>query len=114
MICLAREIPVVDNALRSQVWKMHHKLELWRKTLGLVGLGRISTGVPTDPWFQSACSRTIPSSQRNSAAAVGMELTTLESLLALANFVSLHAPLSQETRHLIGAAELAQMRRLPI
>ena len=111
MICVAREVPLVDGEVRSQVWKPHHGVELWRKTLGLVGLGHIGSGVARRAQgFEMRVLAYDPFVTAERAAKVGVELTSLKTLLAIADFVSLHAPLTNETEHLIGAAELALMQ----
>jgi D-3-phosphoglycerate dehydrogenase len=81
------------------------------QVLGIVGLGNIGREVARkasalglrilgyDPY--------IPSEK---AAALGVELTGLEVLLRRADYVSLHCPLTEETRHLIGPAQLACMK----
>jgi glyoxylate reductase len=82
------------------------------KTLGLIGAGRVGQAVARrargfamrilyhDP-------RPLPSAEE---AALGLERASLDRLLAESDFVSIHAPLTPATRHLIGAAALARMR----
>ncbi len=86
-------------------------LRLAEQQLGLVGLGRIGRAVAQkanglglqvlafDPY--------LPASE---AAALGVELVSLDDLLRRADYVSVHCPLTAETRHLIGTAQLAQMK----
>ncbi|MCC7360277.1 MAG: C-terminal binding protein [Anaerolineales bacterium] len=86
-------------------------LRLAGQTLGLVGLGRIGQAVARkaaglglkvmafDPYLPA-----------DRAAALGVEGVSLADLLRRADYVSIHCPLTAETRHLIGAAELAQMK----
>lgn len=111
MLSLAREIPANDRALHNQTWKPHHGIELWRKTLGLVGLGHIGSGVARRAHgFEMRVLAYDPFVADAHAADIGVVLTSLATVLTHADVVSLHAPLTQETQHLIGAAELALMR----
>ena len=81
------------------------------QTLGLVGFGRIGRTVARKA---SALGLRIiasdPVASPDDAAGLGVQLVPLPTLLAEADFVSLHAPLTPETRHLIGPAALASMK----
>ncbi|MBM4421673.1 MAG: D-glycerate dehydrogenase, partial [Chloroflexi bacterium] len=83
-------------------------------TLGLVGLGRIGTAVARRA--RGFGMRILYHARHAApgAAEVGAELVPLERLLAESDFVSLHVPLSPETRHLIDARRLALMKRTAI
>jgi len=100
---LRRVIEGADEVRRTGecIWEPLHLLgtSLQGKRLGIVGMGRIGSAVA------------------KRAAAFGMEVTgvrrgePLEDLLATSDVVSLHAPLTRETFHLIDAAALATMKR---
>jgi D-3-phosphoglycerate dehydrogenase len=84
---------------------------LRRQTLGLIGLGRIGRAVARRA--RALGLRVIASDPvltDEDAAALGVLRVSAEAVLAEADFVSLHAPLTPATRHLIGAAELATMK----
>lgn len=110
MISIAREIPSVDKAVRGGGWGAHAGSELWKKTLGLVGFGRIGHGVAKralgfdmqvlayDPYVQAE------------SIEHGVSLVSLDEVLRRADFVSLHASLNDETRHMIGKAQLQVMK----
>lgn len=86
-------------------------LRLADQRLGLVGLGRIGKTVARKAAGLGlkvlACDPYLPADQ---AAGLGVELVSLADLLRRSDYVSIHCPLTAETRHLIGAAELAQMK----
>ncbi len=86
--------------------------EVTAKTLGVVGLGRIGRAVVKRcRGFEMKAiyhSRTRLGAREE--AALGVSYRSLEALLAEADFVSLHVPLTPATRHLIGAAELRRMK----
>lgn len=81
------------------------------KTLGLVGAGRIATAVARRA--RGFGMRLLYTSRRRNTAfekATGAAFASKEDLLRGSDFVSLHVPLTEETRHCIGAAELAMLR----
>ena len=87
-------------------WDLHHKV------LGLVGFGRIGQAVARRA--QGFGMRVVYASRRAAPAEiereVGVQRVPLADLLADADFVSLHVPLTPETRHLISADELRRMK----
>ena len=110
MISVARDIPILDKAVRGGGWGAHAGSELWKKTLGLIGLGRIGQGVARralgfdmqvlayDPYIQAE------------NLDQDISLVSLNEVLRNADFVSLHATLSEETRRMIGSPQLQAMR----
>ena len=81
------------------------------QTLGLIGLGRIGGAVARKAVGLDL--RVIaydPVAPAETAAELGVGLVSMQELLARADFVSLHAPLTPATHHLIGAAEIAAMK----
>ena len=86
-------------------------LRLAEQTLGLVGLGRIGQAVARKAAGLGLKVITFdPYLSADRAAALGVESVSLDELLRRADYVSIHCPLTAETRHLIGAAQLAQMK----
>ena len=87
-------------------------LELYQRRLGLVGLGRIGRRVARVALaLEMVVVAFDPFVTLEQAAALGVELApSLDALLAAADVVSLHAPLTAETRHLINARTLARMK----
>ncbi|HET8956430.1 MAG TPA: D-glycerate dehydrogenase [Solirubrobacterales bacterium] len=117
ILAATRRIVEGDRLVRSGRdwnWGMHFMLgsSLQGKRLGIVGLGSIGKWVAQRA---RAFGMEIAYHQRNPApaeveAALGAERMPLERLLAEADVLSLHCPLTPETHHLIGAAELAAMK----
>lgn len=87
--------------------------DLYAKTVGLVGLGRIGRSVAKRlRAFDVTILATTPRPPRDlDATAAQIEFVDLDTLLQHSDFVSLHAPLKPETAHLIGATRLASMKR---
>lgn len=81
------------------------------RTLGIVGLGRIGMAVARRAAaFGVRIRATGSGAHSEEARSLGVEPATFEQLLPEADVLSLHCPLTPETRHLIGAAELAAMK----
>ena len=113
MLAAARMIPQAHASLISGQWRRGEftGLEIRRKTLGLVGLGRVGAEVARranglemrvlayDPFVTAAHARSMD-----------VELASFETVLRNADYVSLHTPLTEQTRGIIGAAELALVK----
>jgi phosphoglycerate dehydrogenase-like enzyme len=115
MIALAHHVRVKDNLVRTGRWDERSRYmgrELRDRTLGVVGLGGI--GRATVGLLSGFGMRTPlafdPHIDARAALAAGARKVALDELLAESDFVSIHCPLSVQTRGLIGARELALMK----
>ncbi len=113
MLAAARQIAPADASLRERTWKRSSfsGTEIFGKTVGVVGLGRIGQLVAArfaafgthvvayDPYVSPA-----------RAGQLGIELLTLDELLARADFISVHLPKTPETAGLIGKEALAKTK----
>ena len=113
LLAQARRIPEADASLRAGRWERKNLqgVELYGKTLGVVGLGKIGEQVAQRA--QAFGMRVIafdPIVSAEHAEAVGVELVGLADVLAEANFLTIHAPRTVETEGLIDSAALAQMK----
>jgi D-3-phosphoglycerate dehydrogenase len=114
MLALARHIPQAHASLEAGKWDRRRFIgtELRGKTLGIIGLGRIGTEVARRATaFGMNLIGHDPFIALEHARNIGVELMPLEDLLAHCDILSVHAPLTSSTQHLIGAAEMAKMRR---
>jgi phosphoglycerate dehydrogenase-like enzyme len=85
--------------------------DIWRATLGIVGLGRIGTAVVRRAQgFEMRVLYYDPTRKPDLEAELELEYTAVEDLLEQSDFVSLHCPLTPETRHLIGERALERMK----
>ncbi|MBU6401987.1 MAG: phosphoglycerate dehydrogenase [Verrucomicrobia bacterium] len=115
LMALARNIPQANMSMKAGEWnrKAFQGVELYSKTLGIIGLGRIGTEVARraiafgmrvlahDPYL--ALSR---------AKALQIELVEqLDEIYARSDFITVHIPMSDETRGLLNAAAFAKMKR---
>jgi D-3-phosphoglycerate dehydrogenase len=112
MIAIARNIPPADRALRGQQWGRYSGSELWSKTLGLIGYGRIGRGVAKRALgFDMQVLVYDPYIQADQVGLPEVRLTTsLQEVIQSADFLSLHAALTAETRAMIGEAQLRAMK----
>ncbi len=112
MFALARKIPEADHLMRGGRWEKTRLtgVEIMGKTLGLVGLGRIGRVVAGRA--QGLSMRVIAYDPMLPADRVPPDVTlvSLERLYAESDFISIHAPLTGSTRHLIDEAAFAQMK----
>jgi D-3-phosphoglycerate dehydrogenase len=114
MLALARYTVDAVNSVRAGRWERKPFIgtELAGKTLGIVGLGRIGGAVAQRASaFGMKLLATDPFISRARADALRAELVPLEELLARADIVSLHVPLTQLTRGMIDTARLGSMKR---
>ena len=108
---LYRRIGEVDRNLRSGKWTPLMGRLLSGKTLGIIGLGRIGKAlVKLVQPFELKIIAHEPYPDNEFVSSYGVELASLEKVLFESDIVSLHAPLTEETYHLIGRAGLALMK----
>ena len=113
MLAAARHLSPAHAALRSGEWKRskYTGIELYEKTVGIVGLGRIGVLVAQRlSAFGMSVVAYDPYVQAGRAAQMGVRLVDLDTLLAEADFMSVHLPKTPETLGLIGADELAKAK----
>jgi D-3-phosphoglycerate dehydrogenase len=115
LLAVSRKIPHADASVRSKRWdkKNFEGVELYNKTLGVIGMGRIGSElsrraiafgmrvVVYDPYLSVTRARSLQ-----------VELVDeLDDLLTIADFISLHTPLTLETRHILDASRLRKTKR---
>ncbi|WP_440708636.1 phosphoglycerate dehydrogenase [Herbiconiux sp. YIM B11900] len=113
ILSLARHIPAAHAALAQGQWKRsaYTGVELYEKTVGIIGLGRIGALITArlqafgvnvvayDPYVTSA-----------RAQQLGVTLLTLDELLEQSDFITIHMPKTPETTGMIGEEQLAKMK----
>jgi D-3-phosphoglycerate dehydrogenase len=113
MFALAREIPRADASMKAGSWekKGFSGSELLGKTLGLVGIGNVGGAVAR---MARGLGMTVvafdPYAKPDRIAALGVRLAALDEVLASADFISVHAPKTDETRNLLDAKAFAKMK----
>ena len=113
IFALAREIPRADSSMKQNQWlkKEFEGAELNGKTLGVIGIGRIGSSVAK---MASAIGMKIlaydPVLSPEAVHTAGGEVSALDELLQKADFITIHTPLTDSTRNMVGAAMLAKMK----
>ncbi|KAA0081138.1 phosphoglycerate dehydrogenase [Mycolicibacterium sp. P9-64] len=113
LLAAARQIPAADATLREHTWKRSSfsGTEIFGKTVGVVGLGRIGQLVAQRlAAFGAHITAYDPYVSQARAAQLGIELLTLDELLARADFISVHLPKTKETAGLINKEALAKTK----
>ena len=113
LLSAARQIPAADATLRERTWKRSSfsGTEIFGKTVGVVGLGRIGQLVASRlAAFGAHIVAYDPYVSQARAAQLGIELLTLDDLLLQADFISVHLPKTKETAGLIGKEALARTK----
>jgi D-3-phosphoglycerate dehydrogenase / 2-oxoglutarate reductase len=113
LLAATRHISAASASLRAGEWKRSRftGIELYEKTLGIVGLGRIGVLVAQRlAAFGMDVIAYDPYVQAGRAAQMGVRLVDLDTLLAESDFISVHLPKTPETLGLIGTDELARVK----
>ncbi|OED36657.1 phosphoglycerate dehydrogenase [PVC group bacterium (ex Bugula neritina AB1)] len=115
LLALARKIPQANASMKAKKWdrKGFVGVELFGKTLGIVGFGRIGREVAQRmKSFGMKVLAYDPYASLNIANSLGVSLTTdLNDIYAESDFITLHTPLTKETKHLIDKESLSKMKK---
>src|ERR1700712_3307299 len=114
MFALARELPAADTSTQAGKWEKNRFMgvELYGKTLGLIGAGNIG-GIVADR-AQGLKMKVVaydPFLSLEKAQSIQVEKVELDELLKRADFISLHTPLTETTRNLLNKAAFAKMKK---
>ncbi len=114
ILCGARPVPQAAASMRTGQWdrKTFSGLELFRKNLGVVGLGRIGSEVAKRA--QAFGMRVLaydPYLAPSRAKAMQVEAVSLDELLAQSDYITVHMPLTDDTRYMIDEAALAKTKK---
>jgi|SRR5579863_4449119 len=108
---VARDFPMADRRVREGRWKRTRGPRVMGSTLGIVGLGRIGQAVATRAIGVGMRVLAFePKPSQEFLEEWPVELLSLDELFARSDYVSLHLPLTPETKHLINAATLARFK----
>jgi D-3-phosphoglycerate dehydrogenase len=113
MMALARQIPEADASTRAGKWEKNRFMgvELTAKTLGIIGCGNIGSIVAERALgLRMKVIAYDPFLSEERAVKLGVHKVELDELLARADFISLHVPLTDRTRNILSAEALAQTK----
>ena len=113
MLAMSRFIPDANQSVKSGKWdrKSFTGVEVYKKTLGIVGLGKIGAhvaGIARAMGMRLLAFDPYLSVER--AEQIGCQLVELDILFREADYITLHLPKTPETQHLINAAAIAKMK----
>ncbi|MFQ6117886.1 MAG: hydroxyacid dehydrogenase, partial [Candidatus Bipolaricaulia bacterium] len=113
MLALARHIPQATASLKAGKWekKKFMGTELYGKTLGIIGIGKIGQEVAKRASaFGMDLVAYDPYVREEEVRHLGLKLLPLEDLLPYSDYITIHVPLTPETRHLLSGREFAMMK----
>ena len=112
MLNLLKKIGIGDRRLRKKKWKGEVGNLLTKKTVGIIGLGKIGKKVVEflEP-FQVQILATEPYPDKQFISEKKIKLVSFDDLISSSDIISLHVPLNNETKHIIGENELSKMKQ---
>lgn len=113
ILALSRNIPQANASTKKGEWKRSKFMgvELYGKTLGIVGFGRIGSEVAKRALaFGMNVFAYDPFLSREVAQALGVEIVELKELLEQSDYITVHTPLTDETKHIISTEEFPIMK----
>jgi D-3-phosphoglycerate dehydrogenase len=113
MMAISRNIPQANQSMRAGKWdrKLFMGVEVRGKTLGVVGLGRIGTEVAKRAQgMEMNIMAYDPFISEERAADLGVKLTTVEDIVLNADYITVHTPLTKDTRNLIDREEFEKAK----
>src|SRR5829696_8887405 len=114
MLALARQIPEADISTRAGKWEKNKFMgvEIFSKTLGVIGCGNIGSIVADrGVGLKMKVIAYDPFLSPERAVDLGVEKVELDELFRRADFITLHTPLTDKTRNVIGAAAIKKMKK---
>jgi len=112
LLCLARKIPVLDKKTREGQWPRSIGIELFGKTIGILGLGAIGKAVARRAsGFSMRIIAYDPFINREYAESNGIVSVDFGTVIREADFLCLHTPLTEETRNIISADVIKAMKK---
>ncbi|MBU4373492.1 MAG: phosphoglycerate dehydrogenase [Euryarchaeota archaeon] len=114
MLAMSRNIPQANASLKSKKWerKKFMGVEVMGKVFGIIGLGRIGSEVAKRAQgMEMKILAYDPFISQERAGELGVELTTVEGIVKRSDYITVHTPLTKETKDLISSREFAIMKK---
>jgi D-3-phosphoglycerate dehydrogenase len=114
ILALSRNIPQAAKSMKEGKWDRNKFMgvELYNKVLGIVGFGRIGKEVATRALaFGMKVLAYDPFLSKEVAESLGVEVVELKDIFEKADYITVHTPLTDETKHMISTKEFAMMKK---
>ena len=114
MLAMSRNIPIANETMQKGEWnrKKYVGVELRGKTLGVVGMGRIGSGVAKRALaFEMNVIAYDPYINEERAKALGVKVVTFDELIEQSDFITVHMPLTPDTKGMIGMEQMKKMKK---
>ena len=114
MLAMSRHIPIANETLQKGEWnrKKYVGVELRGKTLGVVGMGRIGSGVAKRALaFDMNVIAYDPYINEERAKSLGVKVGSLDDVIAEADFITVHMPLTPETKGMISMEQMKKLKK---
>lgn len=112
MLDLARNVTVMDSSIKSKDQKRPQGIEMFEKTLGVIGAGRIGQGVAVRcRGFSMKILAYDVFQNEEFIRETGAEYVDLKRLLAESDFITIHSPLTEETKNMISTPQFKMMKK---
>jgi len=112
LLSLARRVPILDKKTKEGQWPRSNGTELYGKTLGILGLGAVGRAVARRAaGFSMKVIASDPLMDMEYAKANGIIVVDFNTIIRESDFLSLHLPLTEQTRHIISAKAMKAMKK---
>ena len=112
MLDAARNVTVMDTAMKAKNQTRPQGIEMWRKTLGVIGTGRIGQGVAKRcRGFEMDILCYDPYENEELKKECNAKYVDLETLIRESDFITVHSPLTKDTENMIGTKEFRMMKK---
>lgn len=113
MLSLARALPIADKSMKEGKWekKKFEGTELFRKTLGVIGLGRIGREAARIGFYGFSMNVLGYDPFVKDVSEPPVKIVPLETILKESDYVTLHLPLTAESKHMISSSQFKMMKK---
>ena len=112
LLCIARRVPLLDRETKNGKWLRSTGFELYGKTFGILGLGAVGkAAAQRAKGFSMKILAHDPFINKEYAEANGINAASFDDVIAQSDFLSLHLPLTDETRNILSGEAMKRMKK---
>ncbi|MGE3062117.1 MAG: hydroxyacid dehydrogenase [bacterium] len=113
MLSLARALPIADKSMKEGKWekKKFEGTELYKKTLGVIGLGRIGREAARIGFYGFSMNVLGYDPFVKEVSEPPVKIATLERILKESDYITLHLPLTEDSKHMISTEQFKMMKK---